>query len=166
MSTNPLLEDRDEEYLQQREELLEAAPEIERQRSEDHNALLKAAAEGEELVTQEYETTEIGSATLTVKTEIEGSVMRKLDTVFDGDQPPGVMLDTYVDVLTSQTVEIEAGDISVSEEPDIRLFWRDFLDTNDVEKAAMLAVDRVIQDPLELEQERRSEAVRGFRPNR
>lgn len=134
--------------------------------NEQHNALLEAAAKGEELVTQEYDTAEIGNAELTVKTEIKGEVMRKLDSVFDGEQPPGEMLDTHVDILTEQTVEIQAGDISVDADPDIQLFWRDFLDSNDAEKAGILAVERVIEEPLELEQERRSEAIRGFRPER
>lgn len=154
----------DPELIEQVKDIHEKKDQVVGEANEQHNALLEAAAEGEELVTQEYDTAEIGNAELTVKTEIKGEVMRQLDTVFDGEQPPGLMLDTYVDVLTEQTVEIQAGDISVESDPDIRLFWRDFLDSNDVEKAAMLAIERVIQEPLELEQERRSEAVRGFRP--
>lgn len=156
------LEDKPQEYHEQRNELIEQAAEAKQEEEAKHNALLEAAKNGEEAVIEEFEETTIGDAILTVHTQIPGKVMRKLDEIYESDLPPGRMLDVYVDVLTEQTERIEAGDVTVESNADIRLFFKNWIDNNDAESAAMVALERVVEEPNELEQDRRQEAMKSF----
>lgn len=150
------------DYQEQRERLIEQSIEQREKDEQKHQELLNAAAEGEEVVIEEYDTAEIGNATLTVKTQIEGKVMRKLDQIYESDLPPGRSLDVYIDVLTSQTAKIEAESVVVESEADIRMFYKNWIDNHDAEKAAMIALERVVEEPNELEEKRKQEAMESF----
>ena len=156
------LADRDDDYHEQRESLIEQTIENREQDEQKHQALLEAAAEGEEAVIEAYEVVEIGTAELTVKTQIEGKVYRKLDQIYEGDLSPGRTLDVYIDVLTEQTQSIEAGGVTVESRADVRRFFRDFIDSNDAEAAAQLALERVVEQPNDLEEKRKQEAMQSF----
>lgn len=160
------LADRDEEYLEQREELIQKAKESREEAEARHNALLEAAAEGEEAVIEEYDTAEIGDAELTVKTQINGEQMRKLDDIWGGGGSPGKQLDVLVDMLAEQTRAIEANGVTVESKADVRRFFRDFIDANDAQAATKICMERVIEEPNDLEDERRGDAVKSFRPER
>lgn len=153
-----------EEYEEQKQRIIEEAHETKQEYDEQHNALLEAAANDEELTVEETDTAQIGDATLTVKTSIKGRVMRKLDDIYEADRPPGETLDVYIDVLTAQTERVEAQDVELTESEDIRGFYRLFIDDHDAENAAMLCLERVVEQPVELEDERRGDAVKSFHP--
>jgi len=156
------LAEKSDEYHDRRESLIEQTIENREQDEQKHQALLDAAAEGEEAVIEAYEVVEIGTAELTVKTQIEGSVYRKLDQIYEGDLSPGRTLDVYIDVLTEQTQSIEAGGVTVESKADVRRFFRDFIDSNDAESAAELALERVVEEPNDLEDKRKQEAMQSF----
>lgn len=152
------------------EELIKKTKEAVESKTEEHNALLEAAAEGEEALIEETDTAEIGDATLTVSTQLTGETARKVDAFQEGNIPPGQMLDTVVQLLTEQTKAIEATadgkHVEFESEADISAFFRRFLNNHDINTAAEICIRRVIEKPNEMERERRQEAVKSFRPNR
>lgn len=152
----------DVEYTNDPEALAAKAKEHKEQFDEEHEALLEAAANDEELTVEETDTAEIGDATLTVKTSIPGKVMEKLDSFYKGETTPAESMETFADILTEQTISIEAEGYVWQKESDIRQFYRDFLGEYDVTEAGELAISRVIEEPCELEQDRREDVVRSF----
>lgn len=151
-----------EDYDEAAERVKRQAAEQKQAFEEQHDALLDAAAADEELTVEETDTAHIGDATLTVKTDIPGKVIRKLDDIHDADAPPGQMLDVYVDVLTAQTLSVEANGYTWADTEDIRQFYQSFIDEHDAESAAVLCLERVVEEPVGLEQRRRGDAIQSF----
>jgi hypothetical protein len=156
----------DPETVEQVKELHQKKDEVVGEAKAQHDALLEAAAEGEEAVLEEFETVYIGNAQITAHTQIPGEVMRKLDDIYENELPPGKMLDVYIDVLTAQTkkiqTEYEGETITVEGTGSVRQFYRNWIDRHDAESAAMLALERVVEKPNNLEEKRREDAMKSF----
>jgi hypothetical protein len=153
------------EQAEKAEELIEKAEENTEELQEQHNALLEAVAEDEELIVEETEEVEIGDATITASTELTGDTLRKVDKVEEGTKI-STAIDTAVDVLVDQTEKVEATNdgntVKIDSNDDIRGFYRTFINTHDAEKAATLCFERVVKEPNELEKERREEVQKSF----
>ena len=52
--------------------------------------------------------------------------------------------------------------MTVESKADVRRFFRDFIDSNDAEAAAQLALERVVEQPNDLEEKRKQEAMQSF----
>ena len=153
---------RSEDYNEQREKLREKTAQKKQEDEQAHNALLEAAAAGEEPVLEETETVEIGDVEVEAHTQIPGSVMRKYDRIMEGEVPPGEILDTIVDVLAAQTVSISAQGYTWEDSGQIRRFYRDYIDERDAEGRAERCLSQVIEKPNELEEKRKEAAVNQF----
>lgn len=153
-------------------ETFEAAKEIHEKKDdvvgevrEQHDELLEAVAEDEEVVVEEHETVELGDAELTVKTDISGETYRKLDDLHSGEVSPGEQLDANVEVLTDQTVAISANGETWESNDRIKLFWRDVLDEYGMKKMSKIARERVIEGPIDVEMGRKGDVIESFPGN-
>lgn len=133
---------------------------------EQHDALLEAVAEDEEVVVDEYEMVELGNVELKVKTDISGGTYRKLDALWSGDVSPAKELDVTVEVLCDQTSEISANGDSWDAEDRIRLFWRDVVDEYGMQQMTTILEERIINGPIDVEAQRKKEVVESFPGNK
>lgn len=151
------------------EELSEKVDEFTEEQEAKQNALLEAVAEDEELVIEETEQVEIGEAIITASTELTGDTLRKVDSVQNNTELSEA-IDTAVDVLVDQTECVEAateeGSVTIESDGEIREFYQTFIDSHDAQKAATLCFERVVEEPNELEQERREDAHKSFQKRR
>lgn len=157
--------DSEKSPVEQAKELHEKKEEVVGEAKEQHNQLLEAAKEGEELQLEETEWVEIGELEIEAKTEITGEVARKIDTIYDGDVPPGKILDVYIDVLTGQTETIKTdyqGGAEITDNGNIHMFWGNWFENHDIEAAGQLAFERVVEQPNELERKRQEQAMESF----
>lgn len=152
----------DADYTNDPEAVIEQAAAHKAEADAKHETLLEAARQGEEALLTEEVVTSIGEADITVRTDLTGSVARRVDPFLKGELPPGEMIDVMAEVLAEQTKRVEANGVVLEDSAQIEGFYRSFIDGNDVQSASVLCFERVIEEPCEIERESFEEAVQSF----
>lgn len=154
-----------DEEAERRERLKQQAAEARQEKEQEHQALMQAVAEGEELGADETAWVELGGADIEVRTVIPGRVTELFERAEQTEDAETVAeandgVAQFIKALTEMTVTVEANGVTWDDTADVRAFYRGLYDEYGAQ-GLLRASDRVLT-PAE-ENTVTEDAIDGFR---